>query len=420
MECKQNRTFYMKAQSTLRKLGYYDGKIDGIYGPATKAAIAEFQRDYGIQPTGFIGDITCRRMTPYFEGYFTYTIKRGDTFTKIANRYGSTVQSIITANPNKNPNALKIGDKIIVPYGYPVVDTTINYSYDVLESDLNGLKARYPFLEVGTIGKSVLGRNLYYVRLGKGTHQVFYNGAHHSLEWITSPLLMKFTENVLKNYSNRRLMHGYDVNYIWNNSSIYIVPMVNPDGIDLVLNGLTKANPYYRQLIAWNNGSTDFSRDWQANNSGVDLNHNYDALWEESKRAEAELGITGPGPTRYGGTAPESEPESKAVANFTRNHDFRLVIAYHSQGEIIYWNFQNLEPPEARTIGEVFSRLSGYQLEEPVGISSLAGYKDWFISKFRRPGYTVEVGRGKNPLPITQLPKIYLDNEAVLLEASII
>jgi g-D-glutamyl-meso-diaminopimelate peptidase len=196
--------------------------------------------------------------------------------------------------------------------------------------------------------------------------------------------------------------------------------MVNPDGVDLVLNGLDRSNPYYNDLIKWNNGSDDFSKTWSANIRGVDLNHNYDALWQKSKDAEKIYGVYGPGPSRYSGTAPESESESKAVADFTRKNNFRLVIAYHSQGEVIYWNFEDLATAEARKIADIFSRLSGYKLGETYGITSYAGYKDWVIEKFRKPGYTIEVGLGENPLPISQFNKIYKDNIKVLLEGALV
>jgi len=198
------------------------------------------------------------------------------------------------------------------------------------------------------------------------------------------------------------------------------MPMVNPDGVDLVLNGLQRDNPFYDQLIEWNNQSTDFSRTWQANIRGVDLNHNYDALWERYKEIAEREGYNRPGPTRYPGPFPESEPESKAVADFTRSHNFRLVLAYHSQGEVIFWNFENLAPPEARSIGELFARLSGYRLEELYGLASYAGYKDWFIQQYRRPGYTIEVGMGTNPLPISQFDEIYRDNIQILLAAALV
>jgi g-D-glutamyl-meso-diaminopimelate peptidase len=248
---------------------------------------------------------------------------------------------------------------------------------------------------------------------------VFYNAAHHALEWITSPLLMKFIEDFSKAYALGQNIAGYVPSEIWDKSSIYIVPMVNPDGVNLVLNGLSPTNPYYNKLIQWNNG-TDFSDQWQANIRGVDLNHNYNAGWEESKEAAIALGITGPGPTRYSGPYPLSEPETRAMVDFTRDRNFRLVLAYHSQGEVIFWNFQNMATQEAREIGEALAGASGYELDQPTGVASYAGFKDWFIKEYRRPGYTVEVGRGKNPLPISQFDQIYRDNLPLLLLASVI
>jgi len=414
-------TDVMEIQALLQKMGYNPGAVDGVFGPQMQQAVIQFQRNFALTPDGVIGADTYRAMEKYLLGYDLYTIKPGDTFYKIAARYYTNLALLLAANPNLDPNNLQIGQQIIVPYGLNVVDTNIDYTYEIMERDIMGLKARYPFLEVGVAGKSVLGKNLYYIKLGNGPNQVFYNGAHHSLEWITSPLLMKFIEEFSKAYvEGRTLSKGYNPRTIWSTSSIYIIPMVNPDGVDLVLNGLNADNPYYSDLIKWNNGSTDFSKVWQANIRGVDLNHNYNAAWEQSKEAEAEYGITGPGPTRYSGPYPESEPESKAVVDFTRAHNFRLVLAYHSQGEVIYWNFMNMAPPLGRLIGEQFSKASGYALDQTTGIASYSGYKDWFIKDYRRPGYTIEVGLGRNPLPISQFNQIYNDNLEILLLAAII
>ncbi len=409
----------MEIQAMLRKLGFRVA-ADGIFGPQTRQAVMEFQREYGLYPDGVIGAGTYAAMQRYLLGYDTYTIRPGDTFYTIAQTFGTSAALVAAANPGVDPEALMPGQTITVPYGYPVVDTNINYTYDVLQRDIQGLKARYPFAEYGVAGQSALGRNLYYIRLGRGANQVLYTAAIHALEWITSPVLMKFAEDLLSAVALGERLGGYDAGLVWNTSSIYIVPMVNPDGIELVLNGLKPANPNYDQLIRWNNGSADFSADWQANNNGVDLNHNFNAAWELSRRAAIEMGITGPGPTRYPGPYPESEPESRALADFTRSHDFRLVLAYHSQGEVIFWNFMGLEPPEAREIGEALAAVSGYTLEQATGITSYAGFKDWFIQDFRRPGYTVEVGRGRNPLPISQFGEIYSANLPLLLRAALI
>lgn len=410
----------MEIQSLLAQIGYNPGPIDGIFGSMTQQSVINFQDDNNLVPDGIVGPRTHAVLNRLLMGYDIYTIQAGDTLYNLARRYYTTVDRILTANPNINPYNLMIGTQITIPYGIDVVDTNISYTYEIMQRDIQGLRARYPFLQVGIAGRSVLGKNLYYIRLGNGPNEVFYNGAHHALEWITAPLLMKFIENYAKAYAERESIRGYDIRDIWSRSSIYIIPMVNPDGVNLVINGLQRDNPYYNQLLQWNDTGLPFSRVWQANIRGVDLNHNYDALWYEYREIAEELGYGSPGPTRYPGPYPESEPESRAVADFTRQHNFRLVLAFHSQGEVIYWNFQNLAPPVARRIGEILSQVSGYSLEETYGTASYSGYKDWFIQEYRRPGYTIEVGRGVNPLSITQFPEIYNDNEELLILASII
>ncbi|MCC5439006.1 M14 family metallopeptidase [Clostridium botulinum] len=409
-----------KIQAVLQKIGYDVGPIDGIFGSNTEEAVKRFQLNNGLVVDGIIGPKTYELLNKFILGYNTYTIKPGDTLYNIAKRHYTTVDKIMIANPNIDPNNLIIGSQIIVPIGIDIVDTNVNYTYEIMEKDIMALKKRYPFIQVGVAGKSVLGKNLYYIKLGNGSNEVFYNGTHHALEWITALLLMKFIEDFSRAYSEGSKIKGYNIKDIWNRSSIYIMPMVNPDGVDLVINGLQRNNPYYDDLIKWNNGSTDFSKNWQANIKGVDLNHNYNASWYESKIAEESYGVYGPGPTRYGGPYPESEPESRSVADFTRNHNFRLILAYHSQGEVIYWTYRDIIPPGAREIGELFSKVSGYELSETVGIASYAGYKDWFIAQFKRPGFTIEVGKGTNPLPLSQFDKIYRDNIEILLLAPIV
>ncbi|MCR1933284.1 M14 family zinc carboxypeptidase [Clostridium tepidum] len=410
----------MKIQAVLQKIGYDVGPIDGIFGNKTEETVKKFQQNNGLTVDGIIGPRTYEVLSKFMLGYNSYIIRPGDTLYNIAKRHYTTVNKILVANPNIDPKNLIIGERIIVPIGINIVDTNINYTYEIMENDIMALKARYPFIQIGIAGKSVLGKNLYYIKLGNGPNEVFYNGAHHALEWITTPLLMKFIEDFSRAYSENSEIKGYNINDIWNRSSIYIIPMINTDGVDLVINGLQNNNPYYNDLIKWNNGSMDFSKDWQANIHGVDLNHNYNASWYESKMAEESYGVYGPGPTRYGGPFPESEPESRSVADFTRKHNFRLVLAYHSQGQVIFWTYKDIIPPGSREIGELFSKLSGYELSETYGISSYAGYKDWFISAYRRPGFTIEVGIGENPLPISQFDQIYENNIEILLLAPIV
>ena len=115
-----------------------------------------------------------------------------------------------------------------------------------------------------------------------------------------------------------------------------------------------------------------------------------------------------------------TEPEALAIYNFTLRHNFRLILSYHSQGEVIFWHFQNYNPPGALFIGNQFASVSSYSLESTPYNSSFAGYKDWFIQNYNRPGYTIEVGLGTNPLPLTQFSKIYTDNLGILVLGAVL
>jgi g-D-glutamyl-meso-diaminopimelate peptidase len=406
-------------QSTLRKLGYYPGNIDAIFGPLTESAIQNFQQNENLPTTGEIDASTLVAMEKYFLGFDIYTIEEGDTLFNIARQFNTTVQAIIDANPDINPFVLDIGTDIVVPFNYNIVPTDVSYTYEILEYNLEGLQRRHPYLHLDIIGVSVDNRNIYRIRIGDGPQQVSYNGSHHANEWITTPLLMSWLENFLYVFSLEGSIRGYDTQDIWEQSTIDLVPMVNPDGVELVVNGRHQITVNQNELLEWNNYSEDFSR-WKANVNGVDLNRNYDAGFDEYKTIETEFGVDGPGPALYAGPYPGSEPESLAMIQLTRVNNYRLVLAFHTQGQVIFWHYRDLQPEESYVIGMAFSDVTGYPLATPDLSQSFAGYKDWFIEAFGRPGYTIEVGRGVNPLPIEQFPMIYENNEELMLLASII
>ena len=156
------------------------------------------------------------------------------------------------------------------------------------------------------------------------------------------------------------------------------------------------------------------------NTSGVDLNLQFPAGWEQARRIKFNQGFTTPAPRDYVGSGPLIAPEALALYNFTLFHNFRLILAYHTQGKEIYWQFQNYASQEAQDIGEIFASISGYTLTNPEFTSSFAGYKDWFLQQYRRPGYTIEAGLGENPLPISQFNEIYNNNIGILVLASVI
>ncbi len=303
-----------------------------------------------------------------------------------------------------------------------IVPTNVSYNSYLLRQNLILLNHTYPFLNLQIVGNSVLRNPIYVVKLGKGPNKVFYSASIHANEWITSVVLMKFIENYCDAYVSNGSLYGYSIRDLFNRSSIYIMPMVNPDGVNLVTGSLpTNSYAYERALnIATQFPQIPFPSGWKANINGVDLNLQFPAGWEQAKEIKYAQGFNQPAPRDFVGFGPLTEPEALAIYNFTLMHDFKLVLAYHTQGQEIYWQFQNFNPPNSLEIGQKLAQSSGYRLAETPYNSSFAGYKDWFIQNYNRPGYTIEAGIGENPLPISQFDEIYNDNIGILILSAVL
>jgi g-D-glutamyl-meso-diaminopimelate peptidase len=340
-----------------------------------------------------------------------YMIQQGDTISKLAKERNLAIDTIFLLNPNLNPNRLQINDRILLPRLVTdfVVDGNEAYDFGKLEKDLHRLVEIYPFLKVNRIGDSVLGKPLYEIEMGRGNRTIHFNASFHANEWITTPVLMRLLNEFIVSLVRGNPIRRIFTLPLYNRNRLSIVPMVNPDGVDLVLHG--PPEEMKEELIAMNKGSLDFSG-WKANIRGVDLNNQYPAYWEiEKKRKEPKS----PAPRDYPGDEPLTEPEVMAMADLAQRKQFARLLAFHTQGREFYWGYENLEPPESEVLANEFAKVSGY--DSVRYIDSHAGYKDWFIYIYRRPGFTFELGYGVNPLPITQFPQIYDEMLGVFLAA---
>ncbi len=154
-----------------------------------------------------------------------------------------------------------------------IVSTNVSYNSSVLRQNLVSLIQSYPFLNMQTVGNSVLGKPIYVVKLGNGPKSVFYSASIHANEWITSVVLMKFIEDYAEAYVNNDTLYNRSVRNLFNTCSIFIMPMVNPDGVDLVTGNLSTNSFAYlnAQNIASEFSNIPFPDGWKANINGVDL-----------------------------------------------------------------------------------------------------------------------------------------------------
>lgn len=284
----------------------------------------------------------------------------------------------------------------------------MSYDYNKFLKEMKSLLEEFPFLKSEIIGKSVMKKPIYCIKVGDGDKKLFINGAHHGLEYLTSAFIMRFLKEFSQAILENTEFFGYDAKEIGENVSLYAVPMVNPDGVDIAINGLDITDPYHQKLIS-SVGIHSFNKVWQANARGVDINHNYNAYWRVVKTKPCE--------SKYAGPYSESEPETKAMVDFIRKMDFDILIAFHSQGKEIYYDFDGITAENSRKLAEEMAKVSGYAVCTPTGSAAFGGCKDWFIKEFGKAGFTIEIGSGKNPLPMEKLNEIYDENALIILKA---
>ncbi|WP_218151601.1 M14 family metallopeptidase [Alteribacillus iranensis] len=347
-----------------------------------------------------------------------YVIQPGDTLSKIAYRNNVRIDDIVRNNhhlPSKD-SYLSIGDFLSIPEPHTTkqihskenhIACHNEYGWRELEDDRERLGVS---IYQKKIGWSRLGKPIWLFRVGKGKKRICYSGTWHGNEWLNTWLLMKFLMEIERKYRNHESWHHVNIRAVLDEEvTLYFLPLVNPDGAELVQEGLQRTHSFFDEIHTINEGFHCYKH-WSANAAGVDLNHQWPAGWKR----ESDTSPQRPFPRHYGGEAPLTEPETRAVYQLTMEEEFDIVLAFHSQGEEIYWGYQHLEPPESRAMAEKLAKASSFRAVQTA--DSSAGYKDWFIKEFRRPGFTIETGVGQNPLSITSAARIWITTVPLLLE----
>ena len=398
-------------QTALNRAGYGPLDVDGSFGSATRRAVLAFQRARGIAPTGEVRSAVRSALEPYTGAHVTHTVHAGDTLSSIAEMHGASPEAVATANPGLDLLALRAGTRVTVPLPFEPVPAIAWSSYANARS-MNALTARYPFLKSATFGRSVMGKPLRCLLFGEGERAGVFTAAHHANEWITAPALLRYVDTLCAAYA------AGDAG-LFQSTRLCFVPLVDPDGVDLVTGALEDGFHARRaEEIAADYPAVPFPDGWKANIRGTDLNLQYPADWEAAREIKYAQGWVSPAPRDYVGSAPLAASESRALYALTRQAAPSLAVALHTQGEVIYWQYHGYAPPGAEELAARLAEASGYALDTVPDESSNAGYKDWVIDSLNVPAFTVECGLGESPLPMSQFGSVAAAVRAICAECA--
>ena len=333
--------------------------------------------------------------------------------TNMNNLFGSGTST------SGSSNVLNALSTVPLPAGY-YCSNVGTYTYQEMQVDLNTLKATYPKMQMDVLGNTIDGRQLYHVVVGNPSapHKILVHGGIHAREYISSQLVMREIVALLEMQKNNLLYHGQSVATLLQNTCIHFVPMVNPDGITLVQGGIDALNTQAAKTMVMSMAAQDqvtdlatYLRKWKNNINGVNLNRNFDAFWQE-----ATPKVDHPSNMFYKGTGPESEVESKALANLCRQIMPDYTISYHTQGRVIYWYFGETGNYKAKGqyLANVVHQNTGYTISDTWSQTDAAGFKDWAVQKLDIPSVTIELGRGTSPVDESQITQMWTENDGIL------
>lgn len=295
------------------------------------------------------------------------------------------------------------------------VDPYHEYSYENMLADAEELQEMYPDLvRLKSIGKTVEGRDIALIEFGNGSRRIFLSGATHAREYISTTYLMYMIDRYANAYSTDGAFAEYNISEILNNVTFCIVPMVNPDGVNLVQNGIYTVKNYDAvSKIAINNSESLGYHSWKANINGVDLNRNYPNNWYVNRP------VTAPASSLFKGYSPLSEPETEAIMDFLNSNMCWAYLSFHSQGEGIYgWNDRNAGYyPQLNSMVSRIINASGFKKLTDTADTDYGTFGDTVRETFLKPTLTMELCKyvGSYPYPNEDFDKVWMPAKSICL-----
>lgn len=261
-----------------------------------------------------------------------------------------------------------------------IVNPCIPYNYSRTYSALKRLVCRYAglvrFADTGTSQKK---RNIPSVVLGRGNKKILAIASVHGREYVTTGYLLKCVEEYAESYVRSDKIEDFDIREIFWEYSFYVVPMANPDSVEIALG---RDEPYVK--------AEDFcAYEYKDNARGVNLNANFPFEWEKVP------------PSRHRGRSAASERETRFLMSMCRKHDFESALSFHSRGGCVFWRDSgNGEVKGDCTAAQKIALRCGLHLcpvtEKAEAYSG--GFENWFRSTYKKPALCIElVGDEKAP-----------------------
>ena len=291
------------------------------------------------------------------------------------------------SNQNQQPQSESTAQIEEINKQKPIVNTAAPESFDSLLGTVTALKNHFPdIIKIYTAGYSEGGREILMYTLGNGEKKALITGAIHAREHITTKYLLKVTEDYCNAYYSATGHYGsYDIYKLLNEYTLYIIPCINPDGLEIILsNDIPEKNVRVSKLS-----------EYKANKKGVDLNRNFPIAWEYINN-----GVTSPADYYFKGYNSGSARETQALMKLCLENDFSFMISVHIKGNCIFWGdtYKTQNNMIYKAFAEDICSASGLLMTAPTKKAKDygGGFENWFRHQFDRPGVCIELSDNIN------------------------